>query len=485
MINIAALVTFLIAMIPALIMRPPFGDRKVSYRVGIYMLIVTSIAFVVPYGAAPLFFLAVALTAVFVTNRQPLAIYFAAMVYMFPAEIIWLLPFPGINYLIELNPKIVLAFMLLPALFRDKFPGSSGGVTFCVVFFVIATWVLDLRLVGQSPTNAMRALFTDLIMVVVPYLVLRKVLGDPRRFVAGVSAFGAAALFITLMAFWGFLRGWMFYTAIPLNDVGAYVYLFRDGVLRFRAATNGVETPLIAAVGGLVALWLRGTWPKGLLMYGWLAIVPFSVLLSGSRGGLLSALVLASGYIYFRYFPKGLRQLGYVAAAVGAFVVFPVVLTMDWSFIDPYGTFEYRQRLLQVSMTRIFETLWVGDANYAEHPIFEQMRQGQGIIDFVNTYVQVALGYGLVGFGTFVGMLLLSARLALKTAYAIEPGIFGDHVNARNIGFGLAATIGAHSVMIMTVSEVSHIGYFKYLLAAFAVAYAEAARKAQEEPDST
>ncbi|MEO1042480.1 MAG: hypothetical protein AAFX52_09320 [Pseudomonadota bacterium] len=471
------------AMIPAFVLRPAIGDREVVLRVGIYVIAATMLAFLVPYALAPVFFFLLGCLAAMVSGKQPLAVFFAAFVYALPSTLSWAIPFPGINYLFTLTPLFVLSFALLPSLLKEKFPWSSGGTTACVVLFVLLSWFLNLREYTQSSTNALRELFVAVFTIIVPYLAIRKSLSDPRRLTWAITGFAVCIFFVTLVAWWSALRGWLFYLHMPLNyfDYKVFATMMRDGSMRFLAATNFVETPLLIAIAGMVSAWLRGTWPKGMLNFAWLALVPIAVVAAGGRGGLVAAFVLFASYAFFRFLPKGVRMMGYTGAIITAVVAFPVVLTMDFSFIDPYGTFKYRQDLLSTALTRLSQTFWIGDANYEIHPIFEANRQGQGIVDFVNAYVQVGLANGVIGLGLFIGMMVMPFRLALKTAYAADPGLFGEHVNAQNLGFGIAAAIVAHAVMIMTVSEISHIGYFKYLIAAFAVAYHGAVQKAQAE----
>ena len=51
------------------------------------------------------------------------AIFFAAFLYALPATLNWNIPFPGVNYLVTLNPLFVLSVALF-------LPGSS---VFCVL----------------------------------------------------------------------------------------------------------------------------------------------------------------------------------------------------------------------------------------------------------------------------------------------------------------------------------------------------------------
>ena len=73
-------------------------------------------------------------------------------------------------------------------------------------------------------------------------------------------------------------------------------------------------------------------------------------------------------------------------------------------------TADYRTKLLENSWIVIQRNPVFGSVDYLETPEMQEMIQGQGIIDVVNTYIQVALNTGLVGLGLFV--LFFAAVLA-------------------------------------------------------------------------
>lgn len=90
----------------------------------------------------------------------------------------------------------------------------------------------------------------------------------------------------------------------------------------------------------------------------------------------------------------------------------------------PYiGTLEkdnitYRERLLDNSLIVIERNLWFGSFDFRKTPEMQSMVQGQGIIDIVNTYLNLALRFGVVGLALFVAFFasaLLSLRKTLRT----------------------------------------------------------------------
>ncbi len=60
----------------------------------------------------------------------------------------------------------------------------------------------------------------------------------------------------------------------------------------------------------------------------------------------------------------------------------------------------YRQELLKMSVALIQQSPWWGVPNYLQQ--MESLRQGDGIVDLVNTYLVVTLNVGVVGLVLFL-----------------------------------------------------------------------------------
>ena len=77
------------------------------------------------------------------------------------------------------------------------------------------------------------------------------------------------------------------------------------------------------------------------------------------------------------------------------------------------------------------------------------MVQGQGIVDLVNTYVQVALRSGLVGLSLFAGVLVsafLAAIQARKLSHRAKQGLAVPQIlvgPSRQPSFAVIVTIGS------------------------------------------
>ena len=129
-----------------------------------------------------------------------------------------------------------------------------------------------------------------------------------------------------------------------------------------------------------------------------------------SRGPWIGAVLIALAYSALK--PRAITRLfkaGFVLAIVlGALSLSPMgeelLNSLPFASGRPDANFVYRQRLLDRSLELIQEHPLFGDQLAIQK--MEDLRQGQGIIDIVNTYVGVALFSGWVGLALFLGFIL-------------------------------------------------------------------------------
>jgi len=97
----------------------------------------------------------------------------------------------------------------------------------------------------------------------------------------------------------------------------------------------------------------------------------------------------------------------------------------------------------------------------------QEMIQGQGIIDIVNSYIQIALSAGVVGlalFAAFFASTVLGARRAMKS-------VVDRNSDEYLFGRSLLATAIAILFTIATVSGIVNIPIIYWSLAGMLVAY--------------
>jgi hypothetical protein len=136
----------------------------------------------------------------------------------------------------------------------------------------------------------------------------------------------------------------------------------------------------------------------------------------------------------------------------------------------------YRHRLAERGWELVFAHPFFGDQ--FPWPEMEDLRQGEGIIDLVNTYLGVALGYGLIGLFFFLSFILLGmTKVYLRTREATH-----SDPDRALLGASLIACIAG--TLIMIDSNSFNMGPEKvfYLLAGLTTAYVRQIRSPQYPP---
>ncbi|MBS3936168.1 MAG: O-antigen ligase family protein [Sulfuritalea sp.] len=382
-----------------------------------------------------------------------------------------------INHFFALTPiRLFTLVLLLPLALRlVGQPGVrplGGTLPDKLLLGYLALDIL-LRLPVDTLTNSMRSGFNVFIDVILPYFVFSRALDSEGKQRDALLAFVLGAFILGAVALFEFSWGWLLYASLPevLGVPNALSgYLFRGDILRAQA-TAGQPIPLGYLMA--VALGIHAAF-KPLSKPGWWWL-GFVLLLGGllvtiSRGPWMgyAAIVLVLALIGMNSAGNLFKLL--LLALIGA----PVLLSTEFGqrlldhlpFIGAIeeDTITYRQLLLEISLRIIAENPLFGSYDFVLY--LEELRQGQGIIDIVNTYLSIALANGLVGLGLFLGFFVaVLARLFLwlRRFPAKADSLHG-------IGRSVLATMIGALVIIFTVSSISFIPVVYWSLAGLAVA---------------
>jgi O-antigen ligase len=168
---------------------------------------------------------------------------------------------------------------------------------------------------------------------------------------------------------------------------------------------------------------------------------------------------------------------GFVKLGLLGIVAVPVLLVtpVGEKIIDllPFvGTVEevnvtYRQRLLEVSLQVMMQNPFFGTPDYIFSPEMQTMRQGEGIIDIVNTYLAVVLGSGLAGLLLFSGFFIAIGFGIFKGMRSLADRNDEEYLLGRT----LFSTLLGILVIIFTVSSISVVPTVYWAVAGLGVAY--------------
>jgi O-antigen ligase len=295
------------------------------------------------------------------------------------------------------------------------------------------------------------------------------------------ASFCLACALMAAIAIFERLRDWLLYVDIASrwgNDPHASFYLSRGGSVRAQvSAGHSIALGHLLAIAFGFWLYLRTQIRGAKQRIGATLLLWGGLLSTFSRDGWLGA-----GTVYFTFIalaPRAVSRLvkGITLAIVmaGLLVVSPMgdtILQMLPQAGQPADI--YRHRLAERGWDLVFAHPFFG--NQFPWPEMEDLRQGEGIIDLVNSYLGVALTYGFIGLFCFLGFILLG----MTSIYARTRELVHSDPDLALFGTSLIACIVGTLVMIE--SESFNLGAEKmfYVLAGLATAYARLARLPQQ-----
>jgi hypothetical protein len=400
------------------------------------------------------------------------------------------LEIPGfgvVNFLFNLNfPRLLSLVLLLPLFLRlARQPRTPrDGLSRLPDLLFAGYFAVEVLLLSreETVTSAFRGGFYLFVDLFLPYYVFSRAFTDIARIRDAATSLVVAGLVLSLVGLFEAARYWLLYASLVQGwgSPEQLLYLDRGSLLRAMGSTGHA-----IALGYVLAICLLLYLPLyGRLRPGWQRAALFLLL----GGGLFSALsrgpwigAAAGALFYVALGPTPVKRLtlligGGLAAAVvmsllpgGGFIIdlLPFVGTVETGNID------YRQRLMENAWKLIWLNPLLGSTDYIDRLAAMGMVQGQGIVDIVNTYVQVTLRSGLVGLTLFAGVLAAAFLSAMGARKQAQRAKLED---AEILGRSLVAVQVAVMVIILTVSSIVVIPWLYWCLAGMLVGYARVVR---------
>ena len=393
-------------------------------------------------------------------------------------------PFPGLNYLLELDYTRTLTLaLLLPVgirLFRaGEFRGKWEIWDKAVVLSVLLALALGIR--DTTFTSALRSTVELMLSVTVPYFVLTRSIKTRQQFDACLALFLAGMVVIAGIAIFETVRHWKVYEAVTeLFRERSFRYENRGG---FNRASVSFGTPialgfaLALATGAL--LYLRQLLPRpraGLVM---LLVIGGGLFASVSRGPWLGAVLLVGVFLLLgRGGGRKVVQFGLAGVlALALMAMTPagknIIELLPFIGSTRSETVDYRVDLIEAARKTFSRNPWFGTTDPLRYPEMQAMIQGQGIIDLVNSYIQVGLYSGTVGLTLFLLSIVWPVRRLYREFKGRVPLPTLPGEACRML---IACQVGALFI-IGTVSSVSFIPALMWALTALCVAFLRSGRQ--------
>jgi O-antigen ligase len=418
-------------------------------------------------------------------ERNPVALFFL-LLFLIPPATAEIPGFGLINYFFALNHIRVLALcVLLPAFLvlrkrADTVPFGRTWPDKLLAAYLLLTSLLFLR--ETTVTDTLRQMLYMFIEVFLPYYVASRALRNLSDFKDALFGYVLAAMVLSLIGLFEYAKHWQLYSAVVYAmgmqwDPG---YLSRGGSLRASATTGqAIALGFVISVAIGFYLYLQEEVRSKLQRSLGALLLAGGLYAPLSRGPWIGAAVMI--VVFIGTGRKAVKRLMLLAAAGALALPLLAIVPGGQKVLDllPFiGTVEvenitYRQRLIDNAVIVIQRNPWLGTFNFRSTPEMQSMIQGQGIIDIVNTYIGIALSFGLIGlmlFVVFFASVLLGIRKGMRS-FAKEDD------EARRLGRALLATLAGILITIVTVSSITVIPVVYWSVAGLCVAYAQMARR--------
>lgn len=392
---------------------------------------------------------------------------------------------PGLgimNQLFEMtHPRLITLAIVLPFYLSTRSSTSSAlaGKNHADKFLIAFIFIVTILLVrGTTFTDALRYSFTEYFLdMFLPYYVASRGLKTIADIKTAFTALAIVSCIAATISVFEWAKSWMLFDALPqvLGSHGAGSYMWRAGSIRARSSLGHpiVLGLVITASLGAFLFISHALKNKTFHKFGLFTLLA-GLFASGSRGPWVGGLFF--GAIFAISADKPAKRVVYLATAVLLVLAMLTVIPGGEKYYNmlPFigksetENVEYRQKLFTNSMIVISHNPLFGSVNYQETPEMQELIQGEGIIDLVNSYIWLALSYGYVG----VGLFSLTFLSILYSVYSNMKRLSDKKGEAYLAGQCILASLASILFTITTTSMILLVPNFLFLIAGIGAAYA-------------
>ncbi|GGB37205.1 hypothetical protein GCM10011380_28280 [Sphingomonas metalli] len=330
----------------------------------------------------------------------------------------------GSTYLMAYDASISLALGGMAALMMHPGGRPQRSVANDVPIYAFLLLLAFINARSTTATNLLRVLLDLTSTILLPYLLVSRAVRSAQDFRFAIYGLVAGMAALSTLAIYEALHMWPLYRIVA-DHYG--IYLGGDANVKVRAGllrspgpfTEPTSFGYCLAIGMIAAILSRNLFRSSTLYLGFLGVLCLGILAPQSRGAWLGVIVGIVGREIYDGRWASLSKKVAIGAIAGLAIVTAGKLDSRIASTaglnaEGQGTVEYRSNLLTRGLEEIRAHPVIGRPPDVVRAALRDMTQGEGIVDFVNTYLFIGLTSGVIGFVIFVLIFLTPCGALLK-----------------------------------------------------------------------
>jgi O-Antigen ligase len=339
----------------------------------------------------------------------------------------------------------------------------------------VALYVV-LQYLASNTTTTMRTAFTYSLDLLLPYFVASRTLRNPEQIREALGALLIGLCCLASVACLEFIKSWFIYEgAVPSLGITRpnSFFIERDGKLRAVGTASIAISFGVAMMVGVCLWWaLLEKWrTHKFIKWAMLGCLCFALYGSLSKGPWMGCVIGLA--VYFALLSKSKGPAFLFALASGVTLLFLAFSNTGHELLQSLGIVEeidinvlYRLRILDIATAVFLDSPLLGAYDFLLRDDVETLRQGQGIIDIVNTYAGIMMSSGATGLFLFCGFFFTM----LKQQFFGIQRVFKNQPRFAELSSGLMGGMFACLFTIFTTSSVTIVPVLYWSLAGVIVA---------------
>lgn len=315
----------------------------------------------------------------------------------------------GLNKLFEISWPLVLGLIFF---LKDRFGRMfviKNKLDWMVIFLFVWTAVLSFR--GTTITDGLRGAFMYFNMIYIPYFIARKTVTNTAAMKYVFWGVAFIIFMLSCISVFISMRHWQLYDSLnqplALNSVGISNYKYREGFLRTGVTIGAIQFAAIGSCAVIMYIYLIKKLELTLFRKLVFVLFALGIMFTFSRGPWIVGAMMVALYLLMAYRSRGLVLFFGGVFAFGALLLAAGVLdSVMYGFsLKDSSNVDYREQLLHLGIEEMMKFPLFGNQNFMQSPDLQVLRQGEGIIDIVNTFLQIGLQFGVIPVLLFAWMV--------------------------------------------------------------------------------